>query len=258
MPALSSAAHHTGVASPLSNVRHAAIAPMPYCGGIHFWNHFFGSTQEKDLGLHRTVAGHCCDGFGRIQRTDKRNPPRWTCHRPGLVFAGYVFDGAHLRATGSPLAQISRTRNIQERVDFGCGVLHVHSSPNSDFVFSGFIAGYASHEIFGRTCSSAFHRPDALGSAIFPGGRGCRPGGVFHSLRVAQSAFSMAFSCRSPFFEGARLDRKLTLPLHRRHTGARIYSRSAYAWIFAASHFRLLDFRHPSRDLGSLQFRSES
>ena len=40
-----------------------------------------------------------------------------------------VFDGTHLCATRKTLAAVSKTRNIQERVDFGCGLFHVHPSP---------------------------------------------------------------------------------------------------------------------------------
>ena len=110
---------------------------------------------------------------------------QWACHRPGLVFAGFVFDGAHLRAAGKTLAAVSRARNIQERVDFGRGLFHVHSSPDADFIFSGFVARYPGHEISGCSGSSTIYRSNAMDFAVFFGRRGCRPGRIFHSSGFA-------------------------------------------------------------------------
>ena len=67
----------------------------------------------------------------------------------------------------------------------------------------------------------------------------------------------LAFSCHSPFFEGAGLDRGLTLPLCGRHTCPGIYPGSSHAWVFAIDHPGLPDFCHPSRYLDALQFRSQ-
>lgn len=69
VPALSSAAYLSGTAYSLSDVRHARLNPMPYCGGIHIWHRFFGVAQEKDFGVHGDVACHCSNGLGRSQRT---------------------------------------------------------------------------------------------------------------------------------------------------------------------------------------------
>src|SRR5438270_10429917 len=65
----------------------------------------------------------------------------------------------------------------------------------------------------------------------------------------------MALPCGSPFFEGARLDRGLTLTLCGRHPGARIYPRSSDARILAIDHPSVFDFCDHSRYLDALQFR---
>jgi hypothetical protein len=74
------------------------------------------------------------------------------------------------------LAPVSKTGNIQERMDSGCGLLHVHSSAYTDFVFSGFIACYPGHQIFRGPGSSGIYRSNALVAAIFPGRCGCGHG----------------------------------------------------------------------------------
>jgi hypothetical protein len=43
------------------------------------------------------------------------------------------------------LAPVSKTRNVPEGVDFGCGLFHVHSSSTANFIFSGFIARNPGH-----------------------------------------------------------------------------------------------------------------
>ena len=54
-------------------------------------------------------------------------------------------DGAHLRAHGKALAAVSKTGNVPEGVDFGCGLFHVYSSSYPDFIFPGFVARYPGH-----------------------------------------------------------------------------------------------------------------
>src|SRR5438067_13879923 len=112
---------------------------MPHNWSDLIRSDLFDSAQEKGLGTDRTVARHRCNTFGRIKRTDQPDPERRPGNRAGLVFAGYVFNGADLRATGKALASVSGTRNIQERVGFGCGLLHVHSFDHTDFIFYGLI-----------------------------------------------------------------------------------------------------------------------
>src|SRR5258708_6353964 len=104
---------------------------------------------------------------------------------------------------------------------------------------------------------SRVYRSDPLAVANFPAYCGCGRYGVFCSFGVPQSAFSLAFSCRSPFFESAGLDRRLTLPLCGRHTGPRTCPCSSHAWIFAIGHPCVFDLCHSSRHLGSLQFRPQ-
>ena len=52
---------------------------------------------------------------------------------------------------------------------FGCGLLHVHSSADTGFIFYGLIARYPGDQIFGHPRSSTFNRSPALGFAILPG-----------------------------------------------------------------------------------------
>ena len=145
MPAFSATAELSGTAPPLSNAHHAGFDSMPDRGGNLLRSDFFDSAQEKGFGFDGNAVGHRGNGFGRIKRTDQRNSARWAGNRSGLVFARFVFDGTDLRATGKNLAAVSKTRNIQEGVDFGRGVFHVHSSPAANIIFSGFIARYPSH-----------------------------------------------------------------------------------------------------------------
>ena len=139
----------------------------------------------------------------------------------------------------------------------GRGLFHVHSSADPDFVFSRFAARHPGHEILGCPGPSTAHRSHALAFAIFPGRCGCGPCRIFYSSGFAQSAVSMALSRHSPFFEGARLDRGLALPLCGRHTCPRIYPGSHDDWIFTNDHPGLFGFRHSSCYLDSLQFPSQ-
>src|SRR5690349_12212336 len=143
---------------------------MPDRWGAHLRDYFFDSAQEKGSGVNWTVAGHGCNAFRGIKRADQPEPGQWAGHRPGLVFAGFISDGTHLRATGETLAAVSRTRHFQEAVGFGCGVFHVHSFPYPDIVVPGFIAGYASRQVSGRSGPSTLDRSNAVGFTVLSGG----------------------------------------------------------------------------------------
>src|SRR5579872_3282394 len=138
---------------------------MPHRGRACIWSDLFDSAQEKNLRIDRTIACNWGNAVGRIERTHKRDSARGPGNRPGLVLARHAFDGADLRATGTDLAAISGTRNVQKRLGFGCGLLHVHASAHTDFIVYGFVARHAGDEIFGDSCSSTFNRSSALAVA---------------------------------------------------------------------------------------------
>ena len=95
--------------------------------------HFLDSAQEKSSGIDGNAVCHGRNGLGWIQRSDQRHTCTRARHRPRLVSARFVFDGAHLRAARKAVAAVSATRNIQEPVDFGRGLFHVHASSRCKF-----------------------------------------------------------------------------------------------------------------------------
>jgi len=153
-----------------------------------------------------------------------------------------------------PSKAASRARNVSQPVDFGCGLLHVHSSPDTAPIFSDFVARGPVCQILERSRPSNSHRATALVSAILSGrsGRGRRR--ILYSLSVSRSSISMAFSCRSPFFHGARLALGIAGSLLRRNNRADVYPYSSHDCLFPIHHFGISDFCDTSSHVVSLQF----
>ncbi len=176
---------------------------------------------------------------------------------PRLVFARSPFDGSYLRTPRKALAAASTARNISQPMDLGCGLLHVHPSSDTDPLFSDFAAGGPVWQIFERSRPSKPHRATALVSAILSGrsGRGRRR--IFYSPSVSQSPISMAFSCHSPFFHGARLALGIPRSLLRRHNRAHMYPYPSHDRFFPIHHFGVSNFCDTSSYLVSLQFLAQ-
>jgi hypothetical protein len=47
--------------------------------------------KKKILALTGMLLAIAATALGRFKHTDQRNSSRWACHRPGLVFARFIF-----------------------------------------------------------------------------------------------------------------------------------------------------------------------
>ena len=101
--------------------------------------------KKKILAFSGMLLAVVATALRRIQRTDQRCFAQWARNRPRLVFAGFALDGTHLCAARKTLAPVSTAGNLQERVGSGCGLFHVDSSADTNFIFSGFIARHPGH-----------------------------------------------------------------------------------------------------------------
>ena len=136
-------------------------------GGNSIRNHFFDPAQEKDFGIDRYIVAIAATAWGgssvQINETLRDGP--------AIGLDWFLLDLLLMGLIYVPLEtlwpQYPEQGTFRKEWTLGCGVLHVHSSPNSNLVFSGFIARYPSHEISGCSGASTSHRSHALAFAVF-------------------------------------------------------------------------------------------
>jgi len=88
-------------------------------------------------------------------------------------------------------------------VDFGYGLFHVYSSPSANFIFLVLLPATQATKYLGVPVLQEFIARMPWLLQIFLAVVVADIAEYFIHWLLPQSSFSMAFPCRSPFFEGA-------------------------------------------------------